>query len=82
MGQSHKISPIITSFRWAKPVLYFLLMIHSHMIMLLCTWSDECRVQGLYPVGGHNDLNISSGVKAIQLVEKLQQSSLDLSLPS
>ena len=50
--------------------------------MLSCTWSDECGVQGLYPVGGHNDLDIASGIKAIQLVKQLQQSPLDLPLSS
>ena len=37
---------------------------------------------GFNPVGVHDDLRIPSGVKPIQLVEKLQHSSLNLPLPT
>lgn len=46
------------------------------------TWSDEGRIQGLDPIGGHDDLDVSSGVKSVQLVEELQHGSLDLTLAS
>ena len=44
--------------------------------------SNQGGVQGLDPVCGHDDLRIPSGVKPIQLVEKLQHSSLNLPLPT
>lgn len=44
------------------------------------TRSDEGRVQRLYPVGGHDDFNVSPRVEAIQLVEQLQHGPLDLPL--
>ena len=37
---------------------------------------------GFNPVGVHDDLRIPSGVKPIQLVEKLLHSSLNLPLPT
>lgn len=46
------------------------------------TGSDESRVQGFYPVGGHDHFHVSPGVEAVQLVEQLQHGSLDLPLPS
>lgn len=44
------------------------------------TRSDEGRVQGFYPVGSHDNFDVSPGVEAIQLVEQLQHGSLDLPL--
>ena len=41
---------------------------------------DESGVEGLDPVGGHDDLHITSGVEAVQLVEELQHCPLDLPL--
>ena len=41
------------------------------------TWSDERRVKGLDLVGGHDDLDVPSGVETIELVEELQHSTLD-----
>lgn len=46
------------------------------------TGSDEGRVQGFYPIGRHDDFNISPRVKAIKLVEQLQHGPLDLPLPT
>lgn len=47
---------------------------------LRLTGSDEGGVQGFYPIGGHDDLDVSPRVKAVQLVEQLQHGSLDLPL--
>lgn len=44
------------------------------------TRSDEGWVQGFYPIGGHYNFHVSSGVEAIQLVEQLQHGPLDLPL--
>lgn len=44
------------------------------------TRSDEGWVQGFYPIGGHDDFNVSPRVEAIQLVEQLQHGPLDLPL--
>ena len=41
------------------------------------TWSDERRVKGLDLVGGHDDLDVPSGVETIELVQELQHSTLD-----
>lgn len=49
-------------------------------IVITFTWPDQSRVQGLDPVGGHDDLNVASGVKTIQLVKKLQHGPLNFSL--
>ena len=44
------------------------------------TRSDESRVECLDPIGGHDDLDVTPGVEAIKLVEKLQHCPLDLPL--
>ena len=41
------------------------------------TWSNKSGIEGLNLVGGHNDLNISPGVKTVELVQKLQHGTLD-----
>lgn len=46
------------------------------------SWSNQGRVQGLYLIGSHDDFNLSMGVKAVKLIEKLEHSSLDFLLPS
>lgn len=48
--------------------------------MLWLTGSDEGRVQGFYPIGRHDDFNVSPRVEAIKLVEQLQHGPLDLPL--
>ncbi len=40
--------------------------------------SHQGWVQGVWSVGGHQDFDVASGVKAVQLVDELQHSSLDL----
>ena len=40
--------------------------------------SHESGVQGVRPVGGHEDLDVPPGVKAVQLVDELQHGPLDL----
>ena len=54
----------------------------SHAIRLLLTRSDECWIQGLYPIGGHDNFHVSARVKAVKLVEQLQHGPLDLPLAS
>jgi hypothetical protein len=39
---------------------------------------NEGRVESLDLVGGHNDLDIPSGVKTVQLIQQFQHRSLDL----
>uniref|UniRef100_A0A3B3C4A7 BRMS1 like transcriptional repressor b n=1 Tax=Oryzias melastigma TaxID=30732 RepID=A0A3B3C4A7_ORYME len=46
------------------------------------TGSDEGRVQSFYAVGGHDDFHVAPRVEAVQLVEQLQHSPLDLPLSS
>lgn len=58
------------------------IQVESTPIRLLLTGSDEGWIQGFYPVGGHDDFNISPWVEAVQLVEQLQHSPLDLPLTS
>ena len=41
---------------------------------------DESGVEGLDPVGGHDNLDVTAGVEAVELIEQLQHSSLDLPL--
>lgn len=44
------------------------------------TGSDEGGVQGFYPIGGHDDFDVSPRVEAVQLIEQLQHGPLDLPL--
>lgn len=41
-------------------------------------WSHEGRVQGVWPVGGHQHLDVATRVEAVQLVDELQHCPLDL----
>ena len=41
------------------------------------SWSNQSGVQGLDPVRGHDDLDVSSCVESVELVEELQHCSLD-----
>lgn len=50
------------------------------MTTVTLTGSDEGRVQGFYPIGGHDDFDVSPRVEAVQLVEQLQHGPLDLPL--
>lgn len=40
--------------------------------------SHEGRVQGVWSVGGHQHFDVAARVKAVQLVDELQHSPLDL----
>ena len=40
--------------------------------------SHQGRVQGVRSVGGHQHLDVASGVEAVQLVDELQHGPLDL----
>jgi hypothetical protein len=42
------------------------------------TWSNQSGVQGLDLVCGHDDLDVSTSVESVKLVEELQHGSLDL----
>lgn len=42
------------------------------------SWSDQRRVEALDPVCGHNDLDVVSGVEAIELIKQLQKRPLNL----
>jgi hypothetical protein len=42
------------------------------------TQSDKCEIQRLDPIRRHDDLHVSPGVEPIELIEKLQHRSLDL----
>jgi len=44
------------------------------------TWSDQSWVKTLNPIGCHDHLYIATGVKTIQLVEKLKHCPLDFFL--
>lgn len=46
------------------------------------TGSHESRVQSVRSVGGHQDLDVSSGVKSVQLVDELQHGPLNLVISS
>ena len=41
------------------------------------TWSKESRVENIDPVCGHDDFDVLSGFKAVELIEELQHGSLD-----
>ena len=44
--------------------------------------ADEGRVKGFDLVGGHDDLDVPAGIEAIQLVQKLQHGTLNLTFSS
>ena len=44
------------------------------------TRSDQGRIKGIDLVGGHDDLDVTTIIETVQLVEKLQHGSLDFSL--
>ena len=44
------------------------------------TRTDKGRVERLDLVGGHDDLDVSTIIETVQLVEQLQHSSLNLAL--
>ena len=44
--------------------------------------TDQCRIQRLDLVRGHDDLDITSVIETVQLVQQLQHSALDLTLSS
>lgn len=46
------------------------------------TRSNESRVQRLYPVCCHNYFDISTGIKPIELIEKLQHRPLYFTFPA
>jgi len=41
------------------------------------TWSNQSGIQGLYPVRGHDNFDVSACIKTVELIEQLQHCSLD-----
>ena len=41
------------------------------------TWSNQSRVEGLDPVRGHDNFDVSPSIESVELVEELQHSPLD-----
>ena len=44
------------------------------------TRTNESRVKSINLVGGHDDLDVSTVVEAIELIEKLEHGTLDFTL--
>jgi hypothetical protein len=42
--------------------------------------TDECRVQRLDSVGGHDHFDIPTGIEPVQLIKEFQHRPLDLTL--
>ena len=45
-------------------------------------WPQKGRIEGVRPIGGHEDLDIPPGIESIQLVDDLEHRPLHLIVPS
>ena len=40
--------------------------------------ANKCGIEGVDTIGGHDDLDVSAGIEAVELVEELEHRALDL----
>lgn len=71
-----------SDFWWGNDWAWFSSFLQLCEQTLRLTGSDEGRVQRFYPIGCHDDFNVSARVETIELVEQLQHGPLDLPLSS